>query len=464
MGKYLNFVDKNVHLSNFFKQVNNNSKYYNFIFIYPFIFFLSVEVLINNVADFLVPQITSSYGILLFVVIAIISGISQYYLILRIRKNQEKTKKKQKIVKNLFTIIIIFQLILYVNIMIILSGILIFDQYHLYNLIFSNIMVGFISIFLLIFFTYKFFIWYRKDKNSHIVLLFGTSFLLLTIALTMVHIGNVIILLDKNTFIINSLTEVIYPDFEESSFFEIFFDIFIYLETISFILMVVSNFIMLKNNNSIKISRLKLYSVISIPIILTLSSSLDAFNIYETSTSEDLFGYYLFTSFYAFIGGIIFGTSFWLIGKNIKESITRNFINLAAYGFIFTFISIQPTIATASYPPYGLITLSVMPLAIFLIFYGVYNSAISISQDNSIRRNIRKMITNQKTNLFGSIGTIEIENNLNQIVSGIKDIVEKQENELQSESELLTNISQDDTKKYMQQVIEEMKKSKKNGT
>ena len=57
------------------------------------------------------------------------------------------------------------------------------------------------------------------------------------------------------------------------------------------------------------------------------------------------------------------------------------------------------------------------------------------------------MITNQKTNLFGSIGTIEIENNLNQIVSGIKDIVEKKENELQSESELLTNISQDDTKK-----------------
>ena len=172
MGKYLNFVDKNVHLSNFFKQVNNNSKYSNFIFIYPFIFFLSVEVLINNVADFLVPQITSTYGILLFVVIAIISGISQYYLILRIRKNQEKTEKKQKIVKNLFTIIIIFQLILYVNIMIILSGILVYEQYHLYNLIFSNIMVGFISIFLLIFFTYKFFIWYRKDKNSHIVLLF----------------------------------------------------------------------------------------------------------------------------------------------------------------------------------------------------------------------------------------------------------------------------------------------------
>ena len=52
MGKYLNFVDKKIHLSNFLKQVINNSKYSNFIFIYPFIFFLSFEVLINNVADF----------------------------------------------------------------------------------------------------------------------------------------------------------------------------------------------------------------------------------------------------------------------------------------------------------------------------------------------------------------------------------------------------------------------------
>ena len=89
--------------------------------------------------------------------------------------------------------------------------------------------------------------------------------------------------------------------------------------------MVVSNFIMLKNNNSIKVSRLKLYMVISIPIVLTLSSSLDAFNIYETSTSEDLFGYYLFTSFYAFIGGIIFGTSFLVDWKKHKRKYYKKF-------------------------------------------------------------------------------------------------------------------------------------------
>lgn len=459
MGKYHNIVDNLIYLTSIFKQITNNSKFSNFVFIYPFIFFLSIEVLINNVADFLVPQITSPTGITLFAVTVIIFGICQYYLIALIKKSQEKTKK-QKRIKNLFNTVIIFQSILFLNIIIILSEIFIHGQYHLHNLIFSNIIVGFISTMLLIFFTYKFFIWYHKDKNSYIVLLFGISFLILTLALILVHIGNIIILLDKDTHIINSQTPVIYPDFEESSLFERFFDIFIYLETISFIIMVVSNFIMLKNNNSIKISKLKLYIVIIIPIVLALSSSLDAFNIYETSTNEDLFGYYLFTSFYAFAGGIIFGTSFWLIGKNIKESTTKGFIILAAYGFIFTYISIQPTIATTSYPPYGLVTLSVMPLAIFLIFYGMYNSAISISQDNIIRRNIRKMITNQKTNLFGSIGTIEVENNLNQIVSGIKKIVEQKENELQSDNELTTNLSQNDTKKYIQEVIEEMKKNK----
>jgi hypothetical protein len=41
---------------------------------------LIVDTMINQVADFLIPQITSDFGIASFIVIVILSAIGQYFL------------------------------------------------------------------------------------------------------------------------------------------------------------------------------------------------------------------------------------------------------------------------------------------------------------------------------------------------------------------------------------------------
>ena len=55
------------------------------------------------------------------------------------------------------------------------------------------------------------------------------------------------------------------------------------------------------------------------------------------------------------------------------------------------FISNQAVIlATASYPPLGLATVSFMGLSSFLVFIGIYATAVSVAEDIKLRRTIRK--------------------------------------------------------------------------
>src|SRR5690348_17143928 len=43
--------------------------------------FLLIDTMINNVSDFLVPQSTSKWGVIFFVMLAIVFAISQYLLL-----------------------------------------------------------------------------------------------------------------------------------------------------------------------------------------------------------------------------------------------------------------------------------------------------------------------------------------------------------------------------------------------
>jgi hypothetical protein len=41
------------------------------------------------------------------------------------------------------------------------------------------------------------------------------------------------------------------------------------------------------------------------------------------------------------------------------------------------------------YPPFGIITTSLMGLSSYLVLVGIYSSAVSLSQDSELRRDIR---------------------------------------------------------------------------
>ena len=83
-------------------------------------------------------------------------------------------------------------------------------------------------------------------------------------------------------------------------------------------------------------------------------------------------------------GGILFGVAFWTIARNISNNIVRDHIIISAYGFVLLFISEQAIVLTyLAYPPFGYATVSFMGLSSYLIFIGIYSSAISIAKIQS---------------------------------------------------------------------------------
>jgi hypothetical protein len=59
-------------------------------------------------------------------------------------------------------------------------------------------------------------------------------------------------------------------------------------------------------------------------------------------------------------GGVLFGTAFWLIARTIKRgNIARQYLIIAAIGFVLLFVSDQaPVLVAAPYPPLGLASIS----------------------------------------------------------------------------------------------------------
>ena len=72
-------------------------------------------------------------------------------------------------------------------------------------------------------------------------------------------------------------------------------------------------------------------------------------------------------------------------------------------------ISIDTPMYQAPYPPFGVAASSSIGLVCYLYSLGIYLSAISVSEDVKLRQGIRKYATINQSKLLDSIGTAQME-------------------------------------------------------
>jgi hypothetical protein len=105
----------------------------------------------------------------------------------------------------------------------------------------------------------------------------------------------------------------------------------------------------------------------------------------------------------------LFGIAFWSTGKKVGNAQIKEFMVMSGYGIVLFFVSNQAIILnSAPYPPFGLSTISFMGLASYLLLVGIYSSAISVAQDISLRKSIRRNLKGQSA-FLEKIGTSEME-------------------------------------------------------
>jgi hypothetical protein len=229
----------------------------------------------------------------------------------------------------------------------------------------------------------------------------------------------------------------------------------------SFILTWLATAILLKYYTRI-IGKARYWVLISIPLVYFLASFqsfiVDLFLPFRMANPL-LFGAIYTISFSAVrpVGAILFGIAFWVLASKLVDITVKNYMIICSYGIMILFSANQPIgLLLTPYPPFGLVTVSFMSLASFLTLIGIYSTAISVSLDSSLRQSIRKATVGE-SQLLDKIGIAEYQREIEKRVINTtkiaKDLAE-------NESGIIVPLSDEEIKKYIAEIAEEIKSKK----
>jgi len=243
---------------------------------------------------------------------------------------------------------------------------------------------------------------------------------------------------------------------------------YVVTSSVTFVLIWLSSVLILRPFSS-NIGTIKFWFLMSIPNIYFISK----FQFYQSWLSDILMGTHILTpiSFLRFIsifevstivvGAIVFGVAFWAASKRILDNSLKQFVQISGVGICLLFLSSQVTNLTVlPYPPFGLVSISFASISGYLLFIGLYQSAIITSKDSVIRSLIHKSAENE-LRFIGNIGSSEMKHN---ITSQFKQVVKKYGEEIEGGSDYKVDDSQADVQGFVAMALQERQKYLQNAT
>jgi len=419
---------------------------------------LIIDVAICTSPEFIPEQVKSFFSFVLFNLITIVIIIGQMYLQKFAEKDNKLLLTKSKYLNYLSKITKISCFVLTANLIFVTGSMIILNEYFIINLLIANNISCFVGSFFLGSLGLRFIIWFSLKRDSYVLLFYGMGLIFLFLSFFTIFLSDNFLIIAK-PLSINANLEITYPEIE-NNIFDIINNSYIFLRTASYVMMLMGTFVLLSYYSN-KTQKIKLLCALVIVFIIYFLSSLDAFQIMEISIyDEELFVYYLFQSLITTVGGVIFGYSFLKVaGKLEVDNPIKKLLIITGFGFILIYTVNQTTVIATAYPPYGLPTLSFIVISVYLLCFGIYSSAISLSNTIVLRNKIR-LLTKNNSNLFSSMGEAQVTSQLQNAVKAVKTIVEEEEEKLKEKTGLEVNFTEDKVQDYMQQVVQEMLKRK----
>lgn len=415
--------------------------------------FLIPDTMINTVSDFLVPQITSVWGISFFVVISIVFAISQYLLLRFVWLKTKDIRSKSFLFNGLQKIVIGSQYILLLIIVMIVFQILFLSQFYTAFLIWSTAINLLLTISLLGILARQLFLWYLYYKRgSFVILSYAVGFVIMSMTFSLALLLDLHSLSSKQD-IVTPNSEVIFPDFDDANWLLLIFHyVYQYSDLISFIFIWGASALLLLHYRK-RIGLVKFWVIISLPLIYYLGSIVEVVGIYEPQSDTEFYFFYLYISLYSIAGGLMFGITFIAIARKIDNPRIKGYMTLTAVGFILLYISSPMTLVATSYPPFGIVSLSFSGLACYLLLIGLYSTAVTLSQHAQLRKSIRSSINEQHSKLMDGIGMSELQREIDKRVTPL---VQRHAEQMNMEAALDFTISEEEVKQYMNEILREL--------
>jgi hypothetical protein len=415
-------------------------------------FFLAMDVALSSISD-LVPKPTIA-GLGIFLLLIGIYMIGQFYVLNYIKSKITPMFIHSYNLKILNKIFIITQgIITSIAIVIVLQTVSI-SAYSTYLLNLVSITNFIIASSLVALLAIKFIVWYNLQRNFNL-LLYGVAAASVTISLIFTCLFNTGSLLDlpgvRNA---QSTAPIIFYELDtimgKVQYSWATFGV------VSFILLWSSSVLALYGQIG-KLGKIKFWIMMSIPLITQISiftiiipllsfipSSVD-------KVSLSIFGF----AVPGIVQGILFGTPFWIIAKKLGKGVKlKDYLIMTGWGLTLLSLSSTANIAIASFPIFGLVTTLFASISCYLILVGFFYSAISLIENNVVRKQIRKFIYNE-AKLLESISLASLEDQLSKRVINI---TKEHGNLLKEKTGIESSLSDLDTMEYLKEIMKEIKK------
>jgi hypothetical protein len=398
--------------------------------------------------------------IALFIGIAVIFIVCQHFILSYISDKNKEQKAKALHLNITHVGVRIAQYVLAAIFIIVIVQMYITSQYSSALLVASTGISYMLATVMFALLTRGFLSWYwtsskEKKKNAMIII-----FAMAMTATVVYTVGAVVLLLgmlQQQPEIIASDRVASFPEFEPDSFLGQVQSWYQIAAAVFFVLTWIGTVLLLYPYSK-RFGKAKFWAVMGFAVFYhTIQIPLFELGWYTPSENSDAMTNILIFSVVGLFSGIIFGAAFLSVARTLpKGSPLRSQMMIAAYGFLLFYVVGGGTASQAAYPPIGLASVSVVGLASYMIYTGLYSSAISVSQDLELRQSIRKSAMEQ-SRLLDSIGTAQMEVELQ---GRVLSVVKKQSETMAEQTGIEPSMSEDDMKDYLEIVVNELKGAK----
>ena len=453
-------MDKRKNTLQFIPTHAYESKIFVFVISVLF-FFLMTDIILTNLS--FITSVATSWQIVLFLVMVAIFGIGQFFVLRFIRQKSRDSLTKNSVLKRIDLMTIVIQHALTGLFILVALQIVLASNYSTFILTITSVIGYSLAVVIMATLAYLFFSWYKTNK-SLIVLLYGLSTISVIMSFLFVIVITAPILLTLPQAR-TAESQVIEGFFEPSSLMGIIQYLSAIADAVSFLLLWFSTALLLSHYSK-RLGKAKFWAMMSIPIdffviyYVIVSPLLANVTPPETSVSDMAAFLILGSILPGIAGGILYGVPFIIIARTMdRNNSPRDYLIIAACGFIFLQNVTSAGVFHAPYLPFGLYSVLLTPLSCYLLVMALFSSAIAISADSKLRQSVRNSVF-KESKLLDSIGSAQMRK---EIEGKVLNIARDNLDHMTKDYGVQPSLTEDDLKSYVKDVISELQYLRKDG-
>jgi hypothetical protein len=416
---------------------------------------ITIDSQIGYIADFIPEQVSSDAGVTTFILMAVIFAVTQYFILGYVKQTNKENGSGARVLHLGLThsIVSIAQSVLVGILGFVIVQIIILQQYDILTIYASYVIIFGLWISTLGLLAKAFFSWYQFSNKNFMVLILALSM----IAFVFNGAANIVYyfaFLSEQKPVVTSSDVAYFPEFEAETLVGQANLVSQASNIVSYILIWIGT-VKLLYPYIRKFGKVKFWAIMVAPMIYYLINfPLFVLGFFNPENVDAMTNIIIF-NFASIFTGIIFGVAFLSVAKTLKkDSNLRNHMIIAAWGFTLFYIAGSATASQAAYPPYGLVSISFVGISCYLIYSGLYSSAVTVSQDITLRNSIRKSVTEQSKLLHG-MGTAQMQQELE---SKVLTINKKVSDMMEEETGVEPSMTEEDIKEHIEMVRKEINK------